>query len=73
MLVVYVLFRLEKNVNSLSDRFKDSYPEISWKNIIGTRNIIVHDYGVISNQKVWNTLKNDIPLLREFCATQIGR
>lgn len=66
------IIQIGENVNSLSNRFKETHPEILWKNIIGTRNIIVHDYGVISNRKVWETLKNDIPALRDFCAKQIS-
>lgn len=66
------IIQIGENVSSLSDNFKESHPEIPWKNIVGTRNIIVHDYGVISNQKVWETLKNDIPALRDFCASQIS-
>ena len=66
------IVQIGENVNSLSDSFKNSNPEISWRNIVGTRNIIVHDYGVISNQKVWETIRTDIPILREFCAKKIS-
>ncbi|MBQ9018016.1 DUF86 domain-containing protein [Candidatus Saccharibacteria bacterium] len=55
-------------VNSLSDSFKDSHPEVAWRNIIGTRNIITHDYGELDNRKVWDTLKHDIPELKSFCS-----
>ena len=67
------IIQIGENVSSLSDGFKLAHPEIPWKNIVGTRNILVHDYGIMSNQKVWNTLKNDIPNLRDFCAQQIGK
>ena len=59
-------------VNSLDASYKDAHPEIPWRNIIGTRNIIIHDYGVLSNAKVWEMIKRDIPALREFCTKQIG-
>ena len=66
------IIQIGENVNNLSEAFKEKHPEIPWKNIVGTRNIIVHDYGVISNQKVWETLKSDIPALRDFCVKQIN-
>ena len=58
-------------VNNLDSAFKDIHPEIPWRNIVGTRNIITHDYGVLSNAKVWETIKKDIPELRSFCTKQI--
>lgn len=67
------IIQIGENVNSLSDNFKNTHPDIPWKNIVGTRNIIVHDYGTISNEKIWNTIKQDIPMLRDFCARQISK
>ena len=61
------IIQIGELVNELSNDFKNSHPEIPWRNIVGTRNIITHDYGVLSNRKIWNTLKNDIPELRAFC------
>ncbi len=61
------IIQIGELVNDLSDAFKNAHPEIPWKSIVGTRNIITHDYGVLSNSKVWDTLKNDIPELRRFC------
>ena len=65
------IIQIGENVNSLSDNFKSNHPEIPWRSIVGTRNIIVHDYGVINNRRVWETLNTDIPALRDFCAGQI--
>jgi uncharacterized protein with HEPN domain len=31
--------------NHLSENFTDNTPDIPWKNIIGMRNIIAHEYG----------------------------
>ena len=58
-------------VNSLSETFKSSHNDIPWRNIVGLRNILVHDYGKVSNSKFWATLKKDIPVLRDFCSKQI--
>ena len=51
------IIQIGELVNSLSDSFKNSHPEMPWREIVGTRNFITHDYGVLSNQKVWDTLK----------------
>ena len=59
-------------VNSLSEVFKEGHPEIEWRNIVAFRNIVTHDYGKIDIDKMWDTLNEDIPKLREFCAGVIG-
>lgn len=66
------IIQIGELVSNLSDSFKDAHPEIPWKDIVGTRNFITHDYGVLSNQKVWDTLKNDIPALKTYCEKQIS-
>ncbi|MBR1795737.1 DUF86 domain-containing protein [Candidatus Saccharibacteria bacterium] len=60
-------------VNSLSQNLKDAYPDIPWHAIIGFRNILTHDYGKIDVERMWNTVNDDIPELRDFCAKQIGK
>lgn len=65
------VIQIGEYANSLSETFTKKHNEIPWRNIVGLRNILVHDYGKVSNQKFWATLKKDIPSLREFCASQI--
>jgi uncharacterized protein with HEPN domain len=37
------------------------YPAIPWRDIIGMRNRIIHGYDVITPEKLWDTLVNDLP------------
>lgn len=39
------------------------YPFIPWMKISGLRNRIVHDYGSIQLDIIYNTVKNDLPIL----------
>lgn len=39
------------------------YPGIPWMKISGLRNRIVHDYGSIQLDIIYNTVKNDLPIL----------
>ena len=66
------LIQIGEEINSLSDIFKDAHPEIPWRDIVGTRNLLTHEYGKASTAKIWDTLTNDIEPLRSFCAEQIG-
>lgn len=40
------------------------FPEVHWKEIIGLRNILVHDYDAIDATIVWDVITNDLPRLR---------
>lgn len=56
-------------VKSFSDGFLAQSEEIPWKLIRDMRNIFVHAYHQnINFTIVWETMQNDIPMLREFCA-----
>lgn len=39
------------------------YPEIPWRNIFGLRNLISHEYSIVDPVEIFNTVKEDIPLL----------
>lgn len=39
------------------------YPNIPWMKISGLRNRIVHDYGSIQLDIIYNTVIQDLPLL----------
>jgi uncharacterized protein with HEPN domain len=41
----------------VSNEFRDSHREIPWRSIINARNRIVHDYGRIDAEVVWDTLR----------------
>ena len=49
--------------SKLSSDLKEKYPEIPWKQIIGMRNWLIHAYFDIDYDHVWNTVKEDIPVL----------
>lgn len=49
---------------SLSDDLKKQIFNIPWHQIYGMRNRIVHGYDGVNMQIVWDTVKEDIPTLR---------
>lgn len=54
-------------VSQLSDETKRRNAVIPWRAIKDTRNFYVHAYGSIDIPSVWDTLVNDIPMLRNAC------
>lgn len=45
----------------LTNEFRDSHPELPWKEIIGMRHLLVHGYFTISPDILWDVIQNDIP------------
>ena len=43
------------------------YTEMPWKQIKGMRNIAAHGYEWFDTDILWQTLKTDIPVLRQYC------
>lgn len=54
-------------VSQLSDTVKQQNTSIPWRVIKDTRNFYVHSYGSIDVPSVWDTLLNDIPMLKKAC------
>jgi uncharacterized protein with HEPN domain len=53
-----------KRIDRLTEKhFLPNYPSISWANIMGMRDRIVHGYFEVDIDVVFDTLKNDIPPL----------
>jgi uncharacterized protein with HEPN domain len=48
-----------------SKEFKSKYPEIEWQLMKDMRNKISHEYFGVSSETVYNTIKSDLPLLKE--------
>jgi uncharacterized protein with HEPN domain len=47
--------------NQLTEHFRKLYKEIEWREIIGLRNILIHEYFGIDTKIVWDILKMDLP------------
>lgn len=46
-------------------KFKEKHREIEWREIIGMRDKLIHEYFGVSLNVVWDTVKNDIPKLKK--------
>lgn len=47
----------------VSDTYRANHPEIPWRQIIGQRNILAHEYGQIDHELLYKTAVEDIPAL----------
>jgi uncharacterized protein with HEPN domain len=61
--VLYELTVLGEAVKRLSPEFRESHPEVPWRNIAGMRDKLVHDYDGINLKRVWEAVQISIPNL----------
>lgn len=47
----------------VSEGLKEQHPTIPWQDIVGMRNRLIHAYFDVDLDRVWDTLKDDLPPL----------
>ena len=47
----------------VSGSFRNSHPEFLWRQIIGQRNVLIHEYGEVKQERIWKVVKENIPQL----------
>lgn len=52
-------------VKNLSKDIRKSYPEIPWQDIAGMRDRLIHGYFGVDIEEVWETAKQDLPILKD--------
>jgi len=51
--------------NYISEEIKSKFSTIEWAQIVGMRNIFVHEYFGVDSKIVWEIIKDDLPDLKE--------
>jgi uncharacterized protein with HEPN domain len=49
----------------ITDQTKQKFHEVEWEQIIGLRNILVHEYFGIDTDLVWQIINTDMPLFKD--------
>jgi len=44
---------------NISDELKQKYPDVSWKEMKGMRNFVIHQYFGMELSDIWSTVVND--------------
>ena len=64
--MMFRLIQISENARKMSDAFQTDHEEIPWMAMYGLRNRLVHDYGNVDLNVVYETLKKDIPELLDL-------
>lgn len=47
----------------IPSKVRDAHPEVPWRQLIATRNLLIHGYLGIDNDTLWSIITDDIPFL----------
>jgi uncharacterized protein with HEPN domain len=61
--VVHSIMIIGEAARRISQEFRDEYPELPWKNMIGMRSRIIHNYDEVDLDIVWRVVESEIPKL----------
>ena len=50
----------------ISAGFRNAHPEIPWRQIVGQRNVLIHEYGEIKQERIWKVVRENVPPLIEL-------
>jgi uncharacterized protein with HEPN domain len=62
--IIHHLQMIGEASNHLSDDLTEQNQDIPWADIVGLRNILVHQYFGIDLKQVWETAELDMPVLK---------
>jgi len=62
--IIHHLQLIGEASNHLSDELIERNQDIPWADIVGLRNILVHQYFGIDLRQVWETAELDMPVLK---------
>ena len=63
--VLFRLIQISENSTKLTAGFKANHNDIPWQAIKGMRNRIVHEYGDVEFDIVYQTITEDLPQIQE--------
>lgn len=50
--------------SQITNGMKEKYSEVEWREIVGLRNILIHEYFGVDENIVWGIITKDIPKLK---------
>jgi uncharacterized protein with HEPN domain len=69
----YRLLAIGEAAKALDDDLKSRHPQIPWRQIVGMRNILAHEYFTLEGEIIWETVEAGLPELATACRSELAR
>jgi len=69
----YRLLAIGEAVRQLGDDLRSRHSQIPWREILGMRNILAHEYFTREGEIIWETVKVGLPELAVVCRVELTR
>lgn len=63
--VIRQMLVIGEAVKLLSEDLRSAYADIPWSDFAGMRDVLVHRYFGVNIEKIWLTVQDDLPVLKE--------
>jgi uncharacterized protein with HEPN domain len=61
---IEIIGEAASNIQKMDPRFAADHPELPWIEMRGMRNKVIHNYFDVDWEVIWNTIKVDLPRLK---------
>lgn len=69
----YRILAIGEASKDLGNELKARYPQVPWRQILGMRNILAHEYFVRESEIIWETVQIGLPELAAVCRAELIR
>lgn len=66
--VIRALEVIGEAAKNVPEDLRQQYPHIPWRSMAGMRDVLIHQYFGVQLQRIWTTVQEDIPTVREAVA-----
>jgi uncharacterized protein with HEPN domain len=70
--VLYNLTIIGEAIHGIPAEIEANHPEIPWSEVRGMRNVIIHEYFQVNMSIIWQTIQEDIVLLKSSLYQLVG-
>lgn len=67
--VLFNLMVIGEAANNVPHAIQETHPDVDWRNIVGLRNVVSHEYFRLNLDRIWDITQAALPEFREQVMT----